>query len=297
MLTRTFVHLPGVGPVFEQKLNQRGIFTWDDAMARPLPCGPAKAGALRALLLESRDRLAAGDAAWFGSRLPPAGQWRLFPHFRHAAAYVDIETNGLAGEYAYITTIALYDGQRVRTYVRGRNLEAFSDDILAYKLLVTWNGRCFDAPILRQELNIPLDKPCPTSNRPSNNPNGRPNDGPLAHLDLLPVFRALGLRGGLKAVESRLGLDRGGLSGLDGWDAVRLWRAYDYSGESRFLETLLAYNVADVLSLERLAEYACLAHSGREPAPELAPVRHDLNPHAPDPEALRRTLAGAALPR
>ena len=40
-------------------------------------------------------------------------------------------------------------------------------------------------------------------------------------------------------------------------------------------------------SLERLAEYACLAHSGSGPAPELACVRHELNPHAPDPEVLR----------
>ena len=279
MLTRTFAHLPGVGPVFEQKLNHCGIFTWDDALARPLPCGPAKAETLRGLLLESKKRLAAGDAAWFGARLPPSGQWRLFPHFRHTAAYVDIETNGLAGEYACITTIALYDGARVRTYVRGRNLDEFSNDILDYKLLVTWNGRCFDAPILRRELNIPLDK--------TPGPNSRHGSAPMAHLDLLPVFRALGLRGGLKAVENRLGLDRGGLSGLDGWDAVRLWRAYDYSGESRWLETLLAYNVADVLSLERLAEYACQAHSGSGVAPELASVRHELNPHKPDLEVVR----------
>ncbi len=275
MLTRTFIHLPGVGPVFEQKLNHCGMFTWDDALDRPLPCGPAKAEALRGMLLESKTRLAAGDAAWFGARLPPAGQWRLFPHFRHAAAYVDIETNGLAGEHAHITTIALYDGRQVRSYVRGRNLEEFSDDILNYKLLVTWNGRCFDAPILRQELNIPLDK------------DFRQSGGPMAHLDLLPVFRVLGLRGGLKAVEKRLGLDRGGLTGLDGWDAVRLWRAYEYSGESRFLETLLAYNVADVLSLEHLAEYACLAHNGNGDALELPPVRHDLNPHKPDLEVVR----------
>ena len=288
MLTRTFIHLPGVGSAFERKLNQRGIFTWDDALAGVLPCGLARAGALRALLLESRARLTAGDAAWFGARLPPAGQWRLFPHFRHSAAYVDIETNGL-GEDAHITTIALYNGECVRTYVRGRNLEDFSDDILAYKLLVTWNGRCFDAPLLRRELNIPLDKA---------DPDNAGRHPAMAHLDLLPVYRALGLRGGLKAVEKRLGLCRGGLDGLDGWDAVRLWRAYEYSGEARWLETLLAYNVADVLGLERLAEYACLTYSGGVPgvpgehdacrvASGLPPVKSELNPHAPDPEVLR----------
>ena len=167
--------------------------------------------------------------------------------------------------------------------MQGRNLEEFSNDILDYKLLVTWNGRCFDAPILRRELNIPLDTPGGPGNR---------HAAPMAHLDLLPVFRALGLRGGLKAVERLLGLDRGGLTGVDGWDAVRLWRAYEYSGEARFLETLLAYNAADVLSLERLAEYACLAHGGAGSALELAPVRHDLNPHRPDLEVVRLLNAG-----
>ena len=289
MLTRTFIHLPGSGPAFENKLNQRGIFTWDDALAGTLPCSLARAKALRAMLLESKSRLEAGDAAWFGARLPPAGQWRLFPHFRHSAAYVDIETNGLPGEYAYITAIALYDGERVRTYVRGYNLEDFSTDILAYKLLVTWNGRCFDAPLLRRELSIPLDKP---------DSGNTPRHPGMAHLDLLPVYRALGLRGGLKAVEERLGLCRGDLAGVDGWDAVRLWRAYEYSGESRWLETLLAYNVADVLSLESLAEYACLVHGNNtacapdtraegRAVPNMPPVKNELNPHAPDPEVLR----------
>lgn len=271
MLNSCFIHLPGIGPTFASKLNSAGIHSWADALSKPLPFAPARQEALLAGIRESQKRLAAGDALWFGDALPPAQQWRLFPHFRHLAAYVDIETTGLSRLDDCITTIALFDGKRVRTYVQGENLEAFADDILPYKLLVTWNGRGFDAPILRRSLHIPLDK------------------GVMAHLDLLPVFRSLGLRGGLKNVEKSLGLNRGELDGVDGWAAVRLWREYERSGDRRVLETLLAYNVADVLGLEYLAEYA-LARLGADAFGMPRPPRAGLNPYAADRRVLRHVL-------
>ncbi len=272
MLQRCFFHLPGVGPAFDATLRAAGIQTWNDALTMNLPCGPTKAANLRAGLEESLSRLARGDARWFGKALAPARQWLLFPHFRHSAAYVDIETTGLSWPEGQITTIALYDGIRVRTYVQGENLEDFADDILEFKLLVTWNGRCFDAPMLRRTLNIPLDK------------------GSMAHLDLLPVFRSMDLRGGLKKVEKALGLSRGALDGVDGWAAVLLWNEYERLGDRRVLETLLAYNVADVLSLEYLAEFAVRRLSGNleEASGEVSRVKSELNPFRPDPRVLRR---------
>lgn len=271
MLDSCFFHIPGVGPAFTDKLRLAGVRNWDDALALPLPCGSARGEKLREAIRESKERLAAQDARWFGNALSPAEQWRLYPHFRHSAAYVDIETTGLSWPEASITTIALYNGESVRTYVRGVNLESFADDILDYKLLVTWNGRAFDAPILRRFLQIPLDK------------------GTMAHLDLLPVFRALGLRGGLKKVETALGLGRGALEGVDGWAAVHLWRAYEQNNDPRVLQTLLAYNVADVLSLEVLAEYAVQRHCGGGDA-DAPPVKAHLNPFTPDRQVLRRVL-------
>ncbi len=265
MLNSCFIHLPGVGPAFEARLREAGICTWEDALCLPLPCGGERAETLREGVQESMRRLAAEDALWFGSKLPPAGQWRLYPHFKDRAAYVDIETTGFEG---HITTIALYDGHTVRTYVQGVNLEAFADDILEYTLLVTWNGRGFDAPLLRRELRIPLD---------------------MAHLDLLPVFRALGLKGGLKRVEQALGLDREELSGVDGWAAVKLWWAYQRYNDADVLETLLAYNAADVLSLEYLAAYA-LARHGQGTPDALPPPALEKNPFSPSPRVLREVL-------
>ena len=267
MLETCFVHLPGVGPGFAAKLQAAGIATWSDALCGTLPCGAKKAAAFLAGVATSRERLAAGDLRWFAEALPPAEQWRLYPYCRDAAAYVDIETTGLSWDGDCITTIALYDGHTVRTYVQGRNLEDFADDILNYSLLVTWNGRGFDAPILRRSLNIPLDMP---------------------HLDLLPVFRKLDLRGGLKRVEKALGIDRDALDGVDGWMAVRLWRAFERTGDERILRTLLAYNVADVLSLEYLAAYAVSRHTGLPVCECGVAAINDCNPFVADVNVLRQ---------
>ncbi|CAK7059463.1 MAG: hypothetical protein DELT_01364 [Desulfovibrio sp.] len=272
MLETCFIHLPGVGPAFVQKLADAGVLCWNDALAKPLPCGGKKAENLLAGVRESQERLAARDIRWFGNALPPAEQWRLYPYFKDKAAYVDIETTGLSWPEGHITTIALYDGGTVRTYVEGRNLEQFADDIKEYDLLVTWNGRGFDAPILRKSLNIPLDK------------------GDMGHLDLLPVFRALGLRGGLKKVEKALGIDRDNLDGVDGWMAVRLWREFRKTGNERVLETLLAYNVADVLSLEYLAGYAVMRHTGLPLTECGVECVNECNPFAPDDAIVRKFL-------
>jgi hypothetical protein len=47
-------------------------------------------------------------------------------------------------------------------------------------------------------------------------------------------------------------MDRGELTGVDGYFAVLLWNDYDRGGNERALETLLAYNVEDVFNLETL---------------------------------------------
>lgn len=235
MLQHTFRHLPGVGPKSEQKCWDAGVTTWRELIDCPDPAKTPLGGKFalaRERLAQSIDRYAAKDAAWFGKHLMAGDMWRMLPDFGHAAAYVDIETTGLGPHGDHITTIALYDGRDVKHYVHGHNLKDFLDDIQAYSLLVTFNGRTFDAPFIEKSLQCKLD---------------------MAHLDLRCVFRAAGLKGGLKKLEKHFGLDRGGLDGVDGYWAVLLWREYDNTGDVRFLETLLAYNVEDVLSLQLLA--------------------------------------------
>lgn len=270
MLTHTFLHLPGLGPVKERRLWDAGIVSWDDFLAADrLPGNPETVAAWRAGIEESKERLAAGDADYFGDRLPPAEAWRLFFDFREALACVDIETDGTPANE--ITAVSLYDGREsIQTYANGRNLGDFADDIEAKKVLVTFNGRVFDAPVLRSHLGARL---------------------PSAHIDLRSVLCGIGVKGGLKKCEERYGLNRGDLAGADGYFAVALWRDYSRRGDPAVLETLLAYNAADVLSLPVLLAHAineCVAGTPFA-ASHTVPIPHPApNPHSPDPVVLRR---------
>ncbi len=276
MLQNTFCHLPGVGPKTEQRFWGRGYLDWQALLG----AGDSGGSSVRRVLCdleESCRRHDLGDALYFGKRLPPAETWRLFREYRHQAAYVDIETTGLLEGNHHITSIALYDGHSARTYVHGRNLESFQDDILDYKLLVTFNGKCFDVPFIEREFGTRLD---------------------MAHIDLRYVLRALGFKGGLKRIEKAFDLGREELEGVDGLFAVHLWNEFETTRDERCLETLLAYNVADVLSLEILLHTAY--NRKLETTPFLADLELDVpglnfNPHQPDQAVVERIRQRCAV--
>jgi uncharacterized protein YprB with RNaseH-like and TPR domain len=206
--------------------------------------------------------------------LPASQSWRLFADFRASCAYLDIETTGM-GPADVITTIALYDGRSIRTYIRGRNLPDFVRDVAAYSLLVTYNGKCFDVPIIERCLGCRL---------------------PQAHIDLRHVLASLGVRGGLKSCERQLGLVRPGLEDVDGFVAVLLWRRWKRRGDAKALEALLAYNVQDTVNLEALMVHsynrslADLGETPFAPACRLPLPSVPANPFRPDAETVRQVL-------
>jgi len=230
MLEQSFCHFPGIGAKTEQGLWAAGIRHWREVAGHPgLP--PRRADLLTQHAGESLARLAERDVPYFAERLPANQHWRLFPHFRDRIAYLDIETTGLGNPGDHITTIALYDGQSIRHYVHGDNLPAFKQDILAYDLLVSFNGKCFDIPFIESSFGMRI---------------------PTPHIDLRYVFASLGYRGGLKQIERTLGFDRGDLAEVDGYFAVILWHDYMRKQNRAALETLLAYNMLDTVNLEAL---------------------------------------------
>lgn len=232
MLVHTFCHVPGLGALTERKLWDAGIDSWH-AVARGdrLPLSPKRSELVRHCARTSIDQLALGNADYFYPLLPTKQQWRLFPEFRDSIAYLDIETTGLGSPGDYITTIVLYDGRGLYHYVQGDNLTDFCEQIQRYKLLVTYNGKTFDAPFIRNHLKAPMDQ---------------------AHIDLRYVLASLGYRGGLKGCEQQLGIARGDLAEVDGYFAVLLWHDFHRGGNPCALETLLAYNALDVVNLEAL---------------------------------------------
>ncbi len=233
MLTNTFCHIPGIGQRKEERLWASGFRHWDDCL------GPGGLSALypRASrhvvewLHASRERLQRGDPSFFASALPAHLHWRLFPEFRDDVAYLDIETTGLGGAGDFVTSIALYDGRAISWFVHGQNLHDFPEAVSRYKVLVTYNGKCFDLPFLQRFFRMPFGQ---------------------THIDLRYVLGSLGYKGGLKGCERQLGLDRGDLEGVDGYFAVLLWEEYERHDSQEALQTLLAYNIQDTVNLETL---------------------------------------------
>lgn len=244
MLQRTFCHVPGIGLKAEEQLWASGALSWNDAAPAAAVLGDCRRQRLLRHLDESHHHLAAGNSAFFARTMPSSEHWRLYSAFRDSVAYVDIETTGLGVPEDHITTIALYDGRSIRHYVHGRNLDEFARDIRDYRLLVTYNGKCFDLPMLRRVFGLQLDQ---------------------AHIDLRFVLASLGYKGGLKGCERMAGLDRGDLANVDGYFAVLLWREYRMHGNADALETLLAYNIRDVVNLEPLLVKAYNLKAARTP--------------------------------
>jgi uncharacterized protein len=232
MLTNTFCHIPGFGIQTERYLWTLGIHRWDAA----LDIGEEKlTPRARALLKEhiplSMEMLEKSDIGYFAQALPSDQHWRLFTEFRNSIAYVDIETTGLGSPNDSITSITLYDGKEIQTFVQDENLREFPSAIKQYKLLVTYNGKCFDVPFIENYLGIQLS---------------------MEHIDLRFLLRSLGYRGGLKSCERQLGIERTDVKDVDGFFAVLLWNDYQVRGSARSLETLLAYNIIDTVNLETL---------------------------------------------
>lgn len=263
------MHISGIGRTTEARFWAAGVSSPNEITDTAAPnLSAAKLRLVRAALETTLPFVQQGPDYW-ANRLPPRELWRLFPHFRPTTAYLDIETTGYH-DHSTITTIALYDGVSVHTFVRGENLEDFGRLIGNYEVIVTYNGRGFDVPVIERELGLKLDQ---------------------AHLDLRPLLAGLGFSGGLKGCEKMLGLDRGELNGVGGWDAVLLWREYQRTGDRQALNTLLAYNVADAINLEPLMVEVYNRNVARTPFTDtllLPAPRAAANPFQADTRMLAR---------
>ncbi|MFC1504190.1 ribonuclease H-like domain-containing protein [Spirochaetota bacterium] len=230
MLSNTFIHIPGIGYKHEKDIWKKGFLSWDDVLKNNRKDLP-DVHQFKKYVKDSDTSLKKGNPYFFCDLLPKQEIWRVFRDFRKRTAFFDIETTGLSAQYNEITTIVLYDGDGIKCYVNGQNLKDFKKDIQEYDVIVTYNGKCFDAPFVQQFFNMTLDH---------------------VHIDLMYVLRDLGYKGGLKGCEKQLGIGRDELDGVDGYFAVLLWQDYINNRNKKALDTLLAYNIQDVVNLERL---------------------------------------------
>ncbi len=238
MLRQTFLHIPGVGYRTEERLWKAGATSWDSfAQAQATARIPRNlARRIEDELDRSEAALRRGKYRYFAENLAPREHWRAWPDFRTDVAFLDIETTGLSIGRDAVTVVGVYDGRRKRSFIRGVNLEDLPAALERAKLLVTFNGQRFDVPFLRRAF-----------------PRARLDQ---IHIDLVHPLHRLGFYGGLKRIESCVGIERSAeTAGLTGFDAVELWHAYE-QGDDDALDLLVAYNLEDVVNLEALADLA-----------------------------------------
>jgi uncharacterized protein YprB with RNaseH-like and TPR domain len=250
-------------------LWKAGVATWDDFSDNCDSVGGQVKDKVLKHLTHSRKAFDCGKAGWFLDRLPASESWRILNWFPKSTAYLDIETTGLWRGSDHITTVALFDGKSLKTYVRGRNLQSLKKDLQNYSLIVTYNGKCFDLPFIEDDLKFKISVP---------------------DVDLRYLCASIGWTGGLKRVEKKVGLKRPrALSLLDGVDAPILWDKH-LNGHKHALPTLLAYNCADAVSLQTIAQLLFNEKVGKRFKRLRVPVeRHNYTfSHKPDLRLINR---------
>lgn len=236
MLTSTFIHIDNIGVKKEQQLYESGIRTWWDAMANPdrIPMKGRERDMLIEAVYMSLKHFMRDDVAYFAERLPHSEFWRILLHYKNEIGYTDIETS-MNGE---ITVIGLYVGGRYFRYVHGDDSAVLEYMFSLPRALITFNGLCFDVPEIK--------KAFPYLRMPE------------LHFDLLKVAHSAGLKGGLKKIEKSLNIERTErVDGLTGYDAVKLWEQYLNENNAEALETLIEYNMFDVVNLEHIFNFFC----------------------------------------
>ncbi len=158
-------------------------------------------------------------------------------------AYLDIETTGLScyGCELTVVGIGLEIGRKIEV------IQLIEDELYEGKLLksleeadeiYTYNGSRFDLPFIESQLGVELSQ-C------------------FKHRDLMYDCWRCDLKGGLKVVERKLGINRK-LKNVDGYVAAQLWWDYINNNNQDSLKMLLAYNAEDVTNLSILRRRLCV---------------------------------------
>ncbi|MDO8643320.1 MAG: ribonuclease H-like domain-containing protein [Candidatus Woesearchaeota archaeon] len=230
LVQQTFVFLDGISRRKEQALWRGGIHDWNEFIRAERIAGisPERKSYYDRQLRKAQEALTADDSTYF-CRFPSKEQWRLYEQFKDEAGYVDVEVDSRGK----IIVIGISDYYTTHTFVRGINLEktAIEKELEKYKIMVTFNGRSFDAPKLKKEFGIEIRVP---------------------HIDLKPLCIKLGMKGGLKEVEKQLNLQRP--PHLHG-NPVDLWKAFHASGDREWLDLLIAYNSEDIENLKWIMDH------------------------------------------
>lgn len=183
------------------------------------------------------------------------------------ALYLDLETTGLAGgtgTLPVVVGLAWFEGgafQMEQLFLRRPGeerplLTRVAERLAAAKALVTYNGKTFDWPLLRNRFVM----------------NRLKTPAPPAHLDLLHsarrVFRWRGAGTRLADVERDV-IGHRRVGDVPGAEIPERYFRYLRTGNSAPLLPVFEHNVSDVRLMAALLAYLCQRYEAREPQGDL----------------------------
>ena len=236
MIDRCFTHCPGVGPETDRMLRLRGFHNWEQCIRNRniLPLGESRKSSFIMSLEESMSAMHDNDIGFFVKKFPVREHWRILATWFEDATFFDIETTGLSRYYSECSVITAYSQGEMHLFLYDENLDGFLDLVSGSRLLVSFNGTCFDLPFLEKTFSIP-EIDCP-------------------HVDLRWVAYHCGMRGGLKTIERKMNYTRPEeIADITGFEAVDLFYRWQ-GGETRAMELLAGYCMADTVSTMLIAE-------------------------------------------
>jgi uncharacterized protein len=170
-------------------------------------------------------------------------------------AFLDTETSGLSGgtgTYAFMVGVARYLEESLHLKMffmpapeeEAALLEALADFLAPCQALVTFNGKSFDAPLLKTRYAL-HSIPCPFDD--------------FAHIDLLPLARRLWRdrlpSRALKALEVDILNAPRGPEEVPGYEIPYLYFDYLRSGDPAPLKGVFYHNGLDVVSMAALLNH------------------------------------------
>jgi len=161
-------------------------------------------------------------------------KWQLYIYFPSHLLFVDIETEGLSKEKNNITLIGIYKENKYYPFIKDLNLEKALKFLSSTPIWITFGGENFDIPFIKK--TFPYLRT------------------PLVHIDLFFLTKEVELRGGLKKIEKMLGIVRK-TEGLNGYDAVKLWKKWVEEKDKNSLRKLILYNKEDVVNIKKIMDY------------------------------------------
>lgn len=237
MIRGAFAHFPGIGPERLRRLREAGVEDWRVLREHPgvLRMGPAGTARLQDAVDRCEEAVQGDDIGYLALRFKQQDRWRILGTWFEQATFFDIETTGLERD-SEVTLVACLHQGRLHSFLKGESLDDFLELLDDVDLLVSFNGTSFDVPRIEDAFHIPAC-PCP-------------------HVDLRWLCYHASLSGGLKSIETQVGIRRpDDLLTIDGEQAGWLWNMWEQDGDHQARRVLERYCGADVLALQLLAAH------------------------------------------